>query len=53
MTLNNLAALSFYKGEQLISEKLYSEAIKKSKNNYEAIYHLGLCQLPQLKFIDG
>ena len=53
MTLNNLAALSFYNGEQLIAEKLYSEAIKKSENNYEAIYHLGLCQLAQLKFIDG
>ena len=53
MTLNNLAALSFYKGEQLIAEKLYSEAIKKSENNYEAIYHLGLCQLAQLKFSDG
>ena len=53
MTLNNLAALSFYNGEQLIAEKLYSEAIKKSENNYEALYHLGLCQLAQLKFIDG
>ena len=53
MTLNNLAALSFYKGEQVIAEKLYSEAIKKSDNNYEAIYLLGLCQLAQLKFIEG
>ena len=53
LALNNLAALSFFKGDLDSAENLYSLSIDQNEKNYEAKYYLAQCQLAKSNYKDG
>ncbi len=53
MALNNLASLSFFKGNFEEAKKIYKLSISKNENNYNAKYYLAQCYLAQCDFILG